>query len=222
MSSSASGRPPPHHDATRHSTSPATRSRKCDAPTLKSKRSANGELDSPQSKRDRIASNQATAPSPVRDRLYIPPLQWTAQHLDLLGCRFVRRKPPRPTAEGHRVDLPDLAALSLLANHLLCPSIPEFKTTVIRLHLQDHTIIYRRYNLLFSFGSRPVVHLPTNGVFSLSGADSAAPVMAYLDLEAMRSRRNASIKVSGDKQTQSAHRSPSTEDTTPAESNQGG
>ncbi|KAK3358785.1 hypothetical protein B0T25DRAFT_531157 [Lasiosphaeria hispida] len=179
--------------------------------------SVNGELDSSQSRRGRITSNYTTAPSPVslsqspepssinnilrnhsRDRLYIPPLQWTAQHLDLLGCRFVRNKAPRLTGEGHRVDLSAQTALSLLANRLLHPSITEFKTTVIRLHLKDHNIIYRRSDLLFNFGSRPVIKLPTNGVFSLSGTDSAAPVMAYLDLEAVRSRRNASIKVSGD------------------------
>ncbi|KAK0701115.1 hypothetical protein B0T21DRAFT_134619 [Apiosordaria backusii] len=214
MSSSKFGRPPPHHDATRPSTSPAKTSLKCNAPTLKSKR--NGELGSSQLKRRRITSNHAIAPSSVslsqspepssindilrshsRERLYVPPLQWTAHHLDLLGCRFVRNKTPRPTVEGHRADLPAQTALGLLANRLLCPSITEFKTTVIRLHLEDHNIIYRRSDLLFSFGSRPVVNLTTDGVFSLSRTDSAAPVMAYLDIEAVRSRRNTSIKVSG-------------------------
>lgn len=160
---SSSERSPPHHDATRPSTPPATTSLKCDAPTLKLKRSANGELNSSQSKRGRITSNHATALLPValsrlpkpssindilrshsRDRLYIPPLQWTAQHLDLLDCPFVRDKAPRPTGERHRDDLP---AHRLLANHLLCPSITEFKTTVIRLHLKDHNIIHRKRSL---------------------------------------------------------------------------
>jgi len=34
-----------------------------------------------------------------RDRLYVQPLHWTAQHLQLLGCRFVCR--PRPTSSTH-------------------------------------------------------------------------------------------------------------------------
>lgn len=137
---------------------PATKSIKCDAPTWKSKSSANGELDSSQSK----PSNHTTAPPPAslsqspepssindilrkhsRDRLYIPPLRWTAQHLNLLGCRFVRKKVPRPTGEGHEAGLPADKALSLLAEDLSCPSITEFKTTVIRIHLEGHNIIYR-------------------------------------------------------------------------------
>jgi len=52
--------------------------------------------------------------------------------------------------------------------------------------------------LIFSFGSRLVAKLPTNGVFSPSGTDSIAPIIAYLDPECVRSRRNVSIKVSGD------------------------
>ncbi|KAK0639581.1 hypothetical protein B0T16DRAFT_245996 [Cercophora newfieldiana] len=212
MSSSEFGRSLPHQDVT--GTSPATTPLNCDAPTSKSKCN---ELNSSQSKRRRITSNHATAPSQVslsrslepssindilrshsRDRLYIPPFQWTAQHLDLLGCRFARNKTPRPTSEGHRVDLPAQTDFGLLANNLLCLSTTEFKTMVIRLHLENHKIIYQRSVLPFSFGSRPVVNLTTNGVFSLSGTDSAAPVMAYLDLEDVRSRRNASIKLSSD------------------------
>jgi hypothetical protein len=34
-----------------------------------------------------------------RDRLYVQPLHWTAQHLQLLECQFVRRQPtPRPAS----------------------------------------------------------------------------------------------------------------------------
>jgi hypothetical protein len=34
-----------------------------------------------------------------RDRLYVQPLHWTAQHLQLLGCRFVcRRRTPQPAS----------------------------------------------------------------------------------------------------------------------------
>jgi len=33
------------------------------------------------------------------DRLYVKPLHWTAQHLQLLKCRFVRRqRTPQPTS----------------------------------------------------------------------------------------------------------------------------
>ncbi|KAK5651149.1 hypothetical protein OQA88_13243 [Cercophora sp. LCS_1] len=216
----SSDQSPLRHDVPRFSTSPAATLPKCDTPALKSKHSANGELDSSQSKRGRITSKRATAPSPVslsrspepssiddilrshsRDRLYILPLQWTAQHLDLLGCLFVLDEVPKPTDEGYRDNLP---AYRILANNLLRLSITEFKTTVIQAHLRDYNIIYRKKVLpprpppsADDFGSRPVVKLPTNGVFSLSGTDSVAPVMAYLDLEFVRSRRNASIKVSG-------------------------
>jgi len=150
-----------HHDATRFNASPATTLLKYDAPALKLKRNANGELDSSQSKRGRITSNHATAPSLVwlsrspepssindilrshsRDRLYIPPLQWTAQHLDLLGCPFVRDKAPKPTDEKPTDE--GLPAYRILANHLLWLSITEFKTTVIQAHLKDHNIIYRK------------------------------------------------------------------------------
>jgi hypothetical protein len=34
-----------------------------------------------------------------RDRLYVQPLHWTAQHLQLLGCRFIRRqRTPQPAS----------------------------------------------------------------------------------------------------------------------------
>ena len=34
-----------------------------------------------------------------RDRLYVPPLRWTAQHVQLLNCRFVPRPPtPKPAS----------------------------------------------------------------------------------------------------------------------------
>jgi hypothetical protein len=34
-----------------------------------------------------------------RDRLYVPPLRWTAQHVQLLKCRFVPRPPiPQPAS----------------------------------------------------------------------------------------------------------------------------
>src|ERR1700722_10911123 len=37
-----------------------------------------------------------------RDRLYVQPLHWTAQHLQLLGCRFVRRlRTPEPASSTH-------------------------------------------------------------------------------------------------------------------------
>ncbi len=149
------GRSPPHHDATRSSTSPAAAmSLECDAPTLnlESERSANGELlDSSQSKRGGIVFNHATATSPVselsssindilqshcRDCLYVWPLRWTAQRLDLLGCRFV----PRPTRKVDRV--PAQTALEL-AKHLFCLSLTDFKTSRIRQYLEDHGIIYR-------------------------------------------------------------------------------
>ena len=36
-----------------------------------------------------------------RDRLYVQPLHWTAQHLQLLGCRFVcHRRTPQPESYG--------------------------------------------------------------------------------------------------------------------------
>jgi hypothetical protein len=33
-----------------------------------------------------------------RDRLYVQPLHWTAQHLQLLECRFVCRRTPQPAS----------------------------------------------------------------------------------------------------------------------------
>jgi len=122
----------------------------------------------------------------------------------------------RELNEGHR---DNRQAYRTLAKYLLLPSITDFKTTVIQAHLNDHiSFTERKYllcvplpplrtsnpnlnhsfrsDLLFSFGSCPVATLPTNGVFSLSGTDSVAPVMAYLDLEFVRSCRNESIKVS--------------------------
>ncbi|KAK3363711.1 hypothetical protein B0T25DRAFT_470005 [Lasiosphaeria hispida] len=227
MVSSEFGPSPPHHDATRPTTSAA--SLKCDAPTStsKSKCGVDGELDSSQSSHGRIASNHPTAPSPVslslppgpaitrspepssindimrshsRDRLYVPPIQWMTRHLDLLGCQFVPDETPRPADDRHRqdkaLDLPAQRALCLLADDLLCPSTTEFKTAMVRLHLERHSIIHQGSHLPFRFGSCPVVRLYTDGVFSLSATDSAIPVMAYLDLEAVRLRRNASVKVS--------------------------
>ncbi|KAK1828094.1 hypothetical protein QBC39DRAFT_158620 [Podospora conica] len=143
-----------------------------------------------------------------RDRLYVRPLQWTSRHLHLLGCRFAHQEslpppPPRPPPQPRRMRQrpghypPAPPALRSLADDLLCPSLPKYKTGVIRTLLEGHGIAHQASDVPFRFGSHPVATLSTDGVFAPStDADSTACLMAYLDLETVKSRRNTSVKLS--------------------------
>ncbi|CAH0022789.1 unnamed protein product, partial [Clonostachys rhizophaga] len=73
-----------------------------------------------------------------RVRLYVSPLHWTSQHLELLNLRYKKKKRKsggevRRNDGGHRPTFETTAT----SRQLQCQSTPEFKTSVVRCLLQD-------------------------------------------------------------------------------------
>ncbi|KAF5000395.1 hypothetical protein FDECE_11215 [Fusarium decemcellulare] len=160
-----------------------------------------------------------------RSRLYVSPLHWTSQHLQLLDCQFVlekavqqnersgpeqRRRPGnanhgccaggKGTAGQHQYgetpNLPTEAAIRAAADHLLNARTSAFKTLAIQDLLEDDGICqHASVDLSFCFDQHVTVTLQTDGTFSCSSSRSTAPNLAYLDLEAVGSRRDNSVKI---------------------------
>jgi len=145
------------------------------------KRKANDALPGPQLSRRRCSSaltsesstisSSATIQSPEplsinylireqsRSRLYVSPLRWTSQHLQLLDCRFLPEEPEpkrRPSSSNadkdyrarekaihcqgqnnERVHLPTMFAIHTVASHLFGANMITFKTSAIRDFLED-------------------------------------------------------------------------------------
>lgn len=102
-----------------------------------------------------------------RERLYVVPLHWTSQHLQLLGCQFKKAGPEQqqqtnqtrqkqsnanqsdgagnvPTYASRRDKIPSASAeetaMRTIASDLRCPGIAEFKTSTIRRLLGGYSI----------------------------------------------------------------------------------
>ena len=91
-----------------------------------------------------------------RVRLYVPPLKWNMQHLELLGCRFVSEKPrkkrrvsaseqktrsgsaTRRQHHGEGTALSNEAAVRMASGHLIHARTNSFKTLAIRELLEDY------------------------------------------------------------------------------------
>lgn len=91
-----------------------------------------------------------------RVRLYVPPLKWNMQHLELLGCRFVPGKPrkkrrisasergtrsgsaTRRQQRGEGTALSNAAAVRMASGHLIHARTNSFKTLAIRELLEDY------------------------------------------------------------------------------------
>ncbi|KAI1347809.1 hypothetical protein F5Y01DRAFT_307227 [Xylaria sp. FL0043] len=137
-----------------------------------------------------------------RNRLYVHPLQWTAQHLELLGYRFVRKSNRKLRDHGHQhqhrpqnsLQLPSEATIRATTNYLRKPSIRSFKTTIIMEFLTACSVIQlNRSRLPFDFNRQTIATVPTSGIFSYR---SNTANLAYLDLECVASERDNSIGLS--------------------------
>jgi hypothetical protein len=154
-----------------------------------------------------------------RDRLYVQPLHWTAQHLQLLGCRFVRR-PHRSPASSTQVDkrppkheqdtdleyavrllvysrsITDKRAglidlLHALSNDPIITTLP-YVTPFPSPYLKNQLLIHRRRHLDLYYAGRPVARLPCR-VFGRVIDDIPTPFLVYVDYseEVASSRENS-------------------------------
>ncbi|KAI1160657.1 hypothetical protein F5B18DRAFT_631668 [Nemania serpens] len=134
-----------------------------------------------------------------RNRLYVHPLQWTAQHLELLGYRFVRKSNRKLRDHGQHqhqnsLQLPSKATIGATINYLRKPSTRDFKTTIILEFLTACKIIQLdRSRLPFDFKRQTIATVPTSGIFSYRSNTAS---FAYLDLGCVGSERDKSIGLS--------------------------
>ncbi|KAK4202194.1 hypothetical protein QBC40DRAFT_46356 [Triangularia verruculosa] len=119
-----------------------------------------------------------------RDRLFVLPLQWTAQHLALLGCYFARKE-----IEPHGYEQAQFPEAFRLTACQLPDSIIA-KTAIICDLLEHFKLSRYGTKLDFQFDRRVVASLETDGVFSPA---PTPPRLAYLDLEATQLRRDNSV-----------------------------
>ncbi|KAI1367161.1 hypothetical protein F5Y08DRAFT_337039 [Xylaria arbuscula] len=131
-----------------------------------------------------------------RDRLYVHPLQWTTQHLQLLECQFVRRHEIELVGGGRSqqqtsTPLLNEASVRTTINHLREPGLRNFKASEIRLLLELCSIQPNQSQLLFKFQQQSVATLPTSGIYS---HPSKAPTIVYLDLDSIKRHRDQSIE----------------------------
>ncbi|KAI1287846.1 hypothetical protein F5Y03DRAFT_113496 [Xylaria venustula] len=184
--------------------------------TRRGKRRAQDSLSYPSPKRCRVSKVSSVRlscqppPHPLsvnglirkhcRDRLYVHPLQWTAQHLELLGYRFVRKSNRRLRHHRYQhqhqnsLQLPSEATIRATINYLRKPSIRDFKTTIIIEFLTACNVIqFDGSRLPFDFKRQTTATVPTSGIFSHRSNTAS---LAYLDLECVASERDRSIGLS--------------------------
>ncbi|KAK0736567.1 hypothetical protein B0T21DRAFT_181905 [Apiosordaria backusii] len=134
-----------------------------------------------------------------RDRLFVCPLQWTSQHLLLLGFQFRKTVRCKSKTKNTGSRAPDGALLTksitCAVNDLLHAYSSELKTLSVRRLLQAYGIHHSNSDLSIRFAQCIVATLQTDGVFSCSSSSLDAPTLAYLDLGATASRRNMTIKM---------------------------
>ncbi|KAK0655301.1 hypothetical protein B0T16DRAFT_396682 [Cercophora newfieldiana] len=129
-----------------------------------------------------------------RDRLFVCPLQWTSQHLLLLGCQFRKTARWKSKTKNAGSRAPDDALsepITCAVDDLLHAYSSEIKTSSVRHLLQIHDIHHSNSDLSFRFAQCVVATLQTDGVFSFSDAQT----LAYLDLGAIASRRSMTIRM---------------------------
>ncbi|KAI1765860.1 hypothetical protein GGR53DRAFT_247066 [Hypoxylon sp. FL1150] len=136
-----------------------------------------------------------------QDRLYVHPVKWTAQHLELLGYQFVRESNKKLRDHRHQrrrqksLRLPSEAKIRATINHLRGPSIRDSKTTIVPEFLKTcNTIQLDKFRLPFEFKRRTITTLPVSGIFAHR---RSAISLVYLDLECcVASKRDRSIGLS--------------------------
>ncbi|KAI1194969.1 hypothetical protein F5X97DRAFT_309521 [Nemania serpens] len=131
------------------------------------------------------------------NRLYVHPLQWTAQHLELLGYRFVRKGNEELRAHSQHqnsLQLPSEAIMRRTTFLLRMPCLPEFNTTfIIELLAACNVIQLDRSRLPFDFKRQTIATVPTSGIFAPC---SNTATFAFLNLACVQSERDRSIGLS--------------------------
>ncbi|KAI1108158.1 hypothetical protein F5Y14DRAFT_437188 [Nemania sp. NC0429] len=133
-----------------------------------------------------------------RDRLYVHPLQWTSQHLELLGCRFVCHDEVAmfPSQQlGSSLPLPSEAIIHAAINRLRHPSMRKYEAPTVQIFLEACNAIplLGRSSLSFNFEQKTVATVPTSGIFTRRSG-RLSPTLAYLDLNRVGLERYQSIK----------------------------
>ncbi|KAK3372089.1 hypothetical protein B0H63DRAFT_453461 [Podospora didyma] len=129
------------------------------------------------------------------DPLFIKPLSWTSQDLEILGCEFVKLdRPPGEAVDGrsnaaqndaNKKDNKILEAIQGIFHY----SGRDPKSWVVNRLLQHFSI----FELPVQFSQQKPVHtLFTEGILTAGNVCDAAPVIAYLGLESdsIAERRN--------------------------------
>ncbi|KAI0867368.1 hypothetical protein GGS24DRAFT_515728 [Hypoxylon argillaceum] len=178
------------------------------------KRRAEDSLSPSSTKRRRVSNSSSVPlwrqPHPLsvngllrkhcRTRLFVHPLRWTAQHLELLGYQFFRRSKSELRDHSQHPH----------QNSLQLPSEAETRQTIERLRSRSNVKTWimcqfltgcnatyaippdDRSRLLFDFKRKTIARLPTNGVYS---HHSNMASFAYLDLNSVVSVRDKAIRV---------------------------
>lgn len=148
-----------------------------------------------------------------RDRLYVPPLHWTAQHIQLLRCRFVPHPhTPQPTSSTQARLTPsnENEQSGEVSKHPPKQADIRLQRSIWRL-ARDNDLLHKQWGLEhllkalsndrvvtslpdylnLYYAGRPVARLPCH-VFSHVIDDIPIPFLAYVDhIEVARFRENS-------------------------------
>ena len=84
-----------------------------------------------------------------RDRLYVPPLRWTAQHVQLLKCRFVPRPPisqPASSAQARLTPPSESEQAGEESKHPLKQKDISLRRALCRL-ARGNNLLFKRWGL---------------------------------------------------------------------------
>ncbi|PKY05576.1 hypothetical protein P168DRAFT_317098 [Aspergillus campestris IBT 28561] len=144
-----------------------------------------------------------------RKRLYVKPIAWTSDHLQLLRCRFnyrparswpkeerSKRQPLEPShaqknveqqAERRTHESQRLRYANNLKVLLAYPSLLGGKQSAIEEILEAYDIHPQRLDFLsFDFNRRHAAHLATDGIFSSSAAPSSVAFITFDTIQSLR------------------------------------
>ncbi|KAL7941401.1 hypothetical protein V8C42DRAFT_335051 [Trichoderma barbatum] len=157
-----------------------------------------------------------------RKRLYVTPLHWKLQQLDLLGCRFrgrgeEKKKINHNESEGHVQEPPSLQGQPqgqlqgkvkgttkyLPTNEVIREAssclrwvrLASSRAEDVQYLLEHCGMTIDNYSTLsFYFNGRRVAHLHTDGTFLRTSSKLDGPSLAFLNLRSVGIRRDNSIR----------------------------
>ncbi|KAK3369569.1 hypothetical protein B0T24DRAFT_362065 [Lasiosphaeria ovina] len=135
-----------------------------------------------------------------RERLFLQPLHWTSRHVALLDVTFKRRESKATGPTTHPQPFSDL--LQSTASEL--PGACLTSTSIIHEILELYGLNLRDTSeLFFRLGQHIAIALHPDGLFS-HASSMGPPVLAYLNIEAIRARRLTGRRRAG-RQPKSQH-----------------